>query len=359
MRNIVRIWALLLGASGLSVPVSLVYDSKGWWGSIPGDLTPTWVKPAQGAQPTQFWRLSAPLTVRAGISFKVSGKCGVNNSQSYLPYTYTEDNGTLHTFPPVKCGNVTGNTIYAIDGSGYSFRLDTAKVINKAGVSNYYYQDPQNQQLNLDVLEDTNGNRITRSDGSLGLASTITDTLGRAVNITFVLNSSTGKYELAYYDSNGNQQKIIMTKSPVAIHTNLCGDWNCGDGCNEYNGTWQMPTEIDLPNGMKYLIAYSNNAYGMPSSIQLPTGATISYTYGGTSGYNNACRTAGSAFDYDDSGPRVTSRTITNGSQVATWSYNYLCATQGGYSDQTVVTSPPTAISPNRRRHRSFVHTLH
>jgi hypothetical protein len=336
-----------LPGRGLPVQVSYVYDSKGWWGYIPGDLTPTYVKPApssMGGASTQLWRVSAPLEERSGVLAKIAGKCGTTGS--YLIYSFQESNGTTHSFPPVGCNNVSGNMIYAQDGSGYAYNLSTGKIITKAGVTNYY-QTFQNTQLNVDVLEDANGNQITRGDSSqLGLASTVTDTLGRSVSMTFVLNSSTGKYELPYYDSNGNQQKIVMTRSPVTIVTHLCGIWNFGDGCHEYTGTWQMPTEIDLPNGMKYLISYNQNSYGTPSSIQLPTGATITYSYGSST--PDTCGTPGTTFDYDDAGPRVTSRTITNGSQVATWNYSYVCGTSSSsaYNDQTVVTTPPTATSP-------------
>jgi RHS repeat-associated protein len=57
------------------------------------------------------------------------------------------------------------------------------------------------------------------------------------------------------------------------------------------------------------------------------------------------CKTAGEAgapFDVDAAGPRVTSRTISNGTQSSPWTYYYACGTNGANTvvDQTKVTSP-------------------
>src|SRR5437899_1482640 len=67
-----------LPGRGLPVQVSYVYDSKGWWGWTVGSDSPEWVKPAQdtlGGQPTQQWRISAPLIEKGGVLTKVLGKC--------------------------------------------------------------------------------------------------------------------------------------------------------------------------------------------------------------------------------------------------------------------------------------------
>jgi hypothetical protein len=150
-----------LPGRGMSVSVSYVYDSKGWWGYIPGD-SPTWVKPAQ-APTTQLWRVSAPLSA-GGMIAKAVGKCGMNLSQTIIGYTYQEPNGTSHPFPPVGCSNVTGDFIFAEDGSGYAYQLSTGTVISKAGQRLFYQNFPNNTQLNRNVLEDANGNQITRGD---------------------------------------------------------------------------------------------------------------------------------------------------------------------------------------------------
>jgi len=157
------------------------------------------------------------------------------------------------------------------DGSGYAFdEYDKTEyssnwaVFGKDGTR--FFQQSVTGGIQY-VLEDSNGNQITRfANTNTGiLDSTVVDTLGRRVAVALTYNSSTGKYELPYYDSSGNQRKIIITLGPVNIQTHLCG-FARYTTCTEYSSgstPWQMPTEIDLPNGMKYTIG-SYNAYGMP-----------------------------------------------------------------------------------------------
>src|SRR5437868_211631 len=80
-----------MSGRGLPVHVSYVYDSKGWAGYIPGDLTPTYIR--QG--PFMQWRVNAPLVINR-VTAKIVGKCGVNNSQSIFTYIFYEGNGTSH-----------------------------------------------------------------------------------------------------------------------------------------------------------------------------------------------------------------------------------------------------------------------
>lgn len=339
----VEIPLFTLAGRGLPLKVSYVYDTKGWWGDAdPINGSPTAIQPAK-APSAQAWLLSAPLGVGDGIYFDIVGHAQCNGSnQSYFSYRYVEQNGTSHPFPVFLGGCRGRDTIYANDGSGYAIQFGQTytKGIRKDGVSTYY--DGSSQY----VMEDTNGNKITRGN----TASSITDTLGRSIPIAFVLNPSSGKYELSYYDSSGTQQTIKMTPTPVSIHTSLCSEWNNGDGCNEYipsGGTWSLPQEIDLPDGTKYTMEY-NSGFGTLSSITLPTGATIGYTYGagGANGYKAKCVTSGNTFDLDDSGPRVTQRQVTIGTQVSTWNYKYVCGSPAGFpapttsTDQAVVTSP-------------------
>ena len=155
---------------------------------------------------------------------------------------------------------------------------------------------------------------MTRAVTSGVPASTITDTLGRSLNVGLVLNTGTGNYELKYYDSNGSQQVIQFTMTTVNVHTNLCYYQNTGsDGpCTEWIGSWQAPSVIQLPNLMTYNITYVQNSHGQISSIQLPTGATISYSWG-----DAQCHCS----DADDACLKLKSRAVD--SDVSTWNYTY------------------------------------
>jgi RHS repeat-associated protein len=321
-----------LPGRGLSVNVSYVYDSKGWQTVWKEDQVHT-VKPAvgvNGAPPTQQWRVNGPLATASGMVASVVGTCAIQNPPtSILSWTVAESDGTSHAFPPSggTCVTVNGNLRYAIDGSGYVYN---GNVIRPDGVNIHQTGSGGSTAW---VMEDPNGNKISRLIGSYN----VTDTMGRTVQVDLTLNSQTGKYELPYNDTSGTQQKIIVTKSPVTIQTHFCSA-----GCNEYSNTWQMPTEILLPNGMKYTIAYNQGSYGTPSSITLPTGAVISYTYGSTPEPCQLNGQPGQSFNFDNGGPRVTSRTVTVGSQVSTWNYAYECgtSTSSTWIDKAIVTSP-------------------
>src|SRR5436190_5562135 len=115
-----------LSGRGLSVPVSVVYDSKGWeeWTSNPSLDTPVYVRAriwdpqfqSGLAYHNMAWTLVGPLTTGAvpwridqgnGTGFagfglfskgQVTG-CPGNTSASRSTTTYREPNGTSHVFP--------------------------------------------------------------------------------------------------------------------------------------------------------------------------------------------------------------------------------------------------------------------
>jgi RHS repeat-associated protein len=335
-----------LPGRGLDVSVKLVYDSKGWYeytlNSIQG--TPVYVRPRgypnSGTTANNMaWQVTGPLSTPRGawngsstdpLTFigttgKLNNCVGGGRATLSTSY-YREPNGTLHYFPPYSspgnaCGYYAPSTfLLSNDGEGYMITINSSGapsgLYTKTG-TRFYQTFDSSGALNGLVMEDRNGNNITRSVSSNVPATSITDTLGRTLGEVPILNSSTGKYELKYYDSTGTQQTIQFTMTTVNIHTNLCAAQNTGsDGpCNESVGSWQAPSVVQLPNGMQYVITYVQNSDGQISSIQLPTGATISYAWN----------------SIDDAGPQVTSRTVTSGSQVSTWSY-----TPEGFGSTTV-----------------------
>jgi RHS repeat-associated protein len=332
-----------MGGRGLSVPVSLVYDSKGWCeyttNPIQGtevDVYPRDICPSGGAE-NMAWTLAAPLSNGLGDETTNQIFSCTAGRITTVKRVYREPNGTAHNFPQTAlpgnvCNFYSPQYGLALDGTGYTFQYNSSGpvYITKNGTRVFSTVDGQGK-INAWVMEDTNGNQITRAVSNGVGASTVTDTLGRSIGMVMTLNSGTGKYELKYYDSNGNQQTIQITMTTVNLHTGLCPYQHTGsDGpCVEYVGSWQAPSVIQLPNGMQYTITYVQSSHGQISSIQLPSGGTISYTWG-----NPTCHCP----DADDAGVKVKSRVVTSNGATATWSYAYTGGPTG--SGTTTVTDP-------------------
>jgi RHS repeat-associated protein len=321
-----------IGGRGLSVPVSLVYDNKGFYEYTTNPIqgTPVNVYPRTTTGSQSFpgmnltWTLTAPLSNGIGDETANSIYSCAAGKISVITPTYREPNGTAHSFPQIAApGNVCNfyapAYVPSLDGSGYTYEASSTGPVytSKNGTRIYSTVDGQGN-INAWVMEDTNGNQIIRAAPNRVAASTITDTLGRSFGIVPTLNSGTGKYELKYYDSNGSQQTIQITMTTVNVHTNLCRYQHTGsDGpCTEWVGSWQAPSVIQLPNGMQYTITYVQSSHGQISSIQLSTGGTISYTWGDPS-----CHCP----DADGAGVKAKSRTVTSNGATATWSYCYTC----------------------------------
>ena len=331
-----------IGGRGLSVPVSLVYDSKGFceYTTNPIQGTPINVYPRQicstsTAPPAQnmAWTLAAPLANGTGDGFATSTYSCTGGKISVVKHSYREPNGTAHDFPQMaSAGNVCNfyapSYAPALDGSGYMIQFNSAGPVYTAKNGTRIYSTLNSQGVvNAWIMEDTSGNQITRAVTNGVGASTVTDTLGRSLGIVPTLNSGTGKYELKYYDSTGTQQTIQITMTTVNVNTGLCYYQHTGsDGpCTEYVGSWQAPSVIQLPNGMQYTITYVQSSHGQISSIQLPTGGTISYTWG-----DPTCHCT----DADGAGVKVKSRAVTSNGATAIWSY--------AYNAGTIVTDPST-----------------
>jgi RHS repeat-associated protein len=327
---------------GLNTSVKYVYDSRGWIAKMDHiHHAPTTPGPHNNLQ----WAVVAPLS-RAGVKpsdvfaptvygvYAGYATCptGLDVYYTYINVTVYEPNGTSHymgqAIPSQKCypSGLTPNA-YAQDGSGFQVIYNWAN-FSGCGLSlqgcpiNAQVISPDGTQLfpvisggivTQYVLRDRNGNQITRAwTSGAGMADNLTDTLGRTLNVNPVLNTSTGNYELTYYDTSGTAQKIIITNSPVTINALItpanCDAFDPPCTTSAYVTTWQMPTQIlFLNSGVTYSITYNQNGFGTPSSITLPTGAVISYTYrpDPDTGENTL----------------VASRTVTSGGQTAIWNY--------------------------------------
>lgn len=342
---------------GLSVPVSLVYDSKGWYEYTTNPIlgTPVNVYPRTPPDQNMVWTVHAPLASgvvpwstlntlqAAGIGLTSSAKlnnCVGGGTANLYTVAFRELDGTSHAFPKFgapgnSCGYYAPAYALSADGNGISLNINfsspTPYSISTKNGTHFYETLNGSEAINGIVMEDANGNQITRAVASNVGANSVTDTLGRSFGIVPILNSSTGKYELKYYDANSNQQTIQITMTTVSMHTNLCQVQNTlSDGpCTEWTGSWQAPSVIQLPNGMQYTITYMQSAHGQISSIQLPTGGTISYTWGSVKNIS-----------LDDSGPKVTTRTVVANGQTSTWQYTYSGSCYYGHPCTVTVTDP-------------------
>jgi hypothetical protein len=149
-----------VGGRGLSVPVSFVYDTKGWaertTASANDGLITVYLRTNQLS-----WVFAAPLANGLGMHDSRSGPQGcLTPSGTVINITvannvYREPNGTAHPFPPVgppgnACGFYSPSSVLASDGSGYMLLLDPnpsfppLKVIAKDGTSLYWTHDAQN-----------------------------------------------------------------------------------------------------------------------------------------------------------------------------------------------------------------------
>ncbi len=304
---------------GLSVAYKLVYDNKGWYlknrCSHPGSCSDI---VSQETGNNMHWRLAGPFGYAITHKFATQ-TCDTISFLTYTNYVLREPDGTKHHFLPdpakpagstASCWGTLG-TMYADDGSGWILHMDPnneipLNAVRKDGTVVNLSYDPNNQWTADGILvQDSNGNQlIYPGDNATG---TGTDTLGRTL-----FNN-----EIKYYDSSGTLQTIQITYTNVSIQTSLC--WlSSADICTEYSGTWSMPYQIILPNGMTYTFTYAQGAYGEPTSVTLPTGGQISWAWGSPT---------------EDGGGRVVaSRTVTVGGQTSTWTYTHTQLWQTQYS---------------------------
>lgn len=327
---------------GKSFNLSLVYDSLTWQNNGVGTA---WTPVTDSAgNPIWGWKTTAPLgdILHSHTMTSISHRCSVDyydykTTETYSGYVYRDPAGTTHAFPAVFWREIidycTGSdtvtytlTGYASDGSGMYINianLDIPNVWTKSGIL-----------LNTNS-EDTNGNITTK----VVVNSTETDwkdTTG-LIAVRVIQNGSNTEYH--YLDSTGTDQYFILKRQLYSLKTAFA----CS-GITDYNlsGTLpqvSLPYELDLPNGQMYSFTYeptpnSSGFYtGRMKQVTLPTGGTIQYTYPATP--NNGINCA-------DSSVVNLSRTVSDGTNSATWNYvrNLAALT-------TTITTPQLSDTPN------------
>ncbi len=273
----------------LAVSERLVYDSRIWMFSPFGThgsyhWWPTNV--AGSASNAGGWRFvtgaevgslqQTYLGMQSNDCTDSRGNEGYDDFSNY-GFTWTDPNGTLHTFnatlsyedtscsttdpPPTFSGSGAAN-----DGSGYSLVQDQS--------GNFTVVDTNGTQVYPQII-DRYGNYLS-ADGNGNLV----DDTGRTPVIV-TQNGSTTYYDVlapnGTIQNNGNRVRYAVTTASVNVNT----DFRPFSQTDIY--PWTSPglltpvQSILLPDGSQYTFGYDLN--GELSNVTLPTGATITYGY--------------------------------------------------------------------------------
>jgi len=258
-----------------------------------------------------------------------SGQTDSSGNEVQVPfYNVVDADGNQHQMIETTSGNLE-----SLDASGIS--VDTNGVIIDAnGIR---------QPGTTVVLEDPNGNQITKASNSY------VDTLGRSVPdpaaalstaslsscpvLNFAYQALTSASSWTVPGPNGGSMTFTLCYASVYMRTKLCGSLT---NCQEYSGSKTMLQSIVLPNGKAWSFDYdaanpndsSSIAYGDLIEILFPTGGSISYSY------VTQADTCGSSYT-PPSRRSVATRSVNanDGTGAHTWNYSWA-------TGQSTVTDP-------------------
>lgn len=299
---------------GQTFQLPIVYNSLIW-------LSGTGWTPAVDANgnPTWGWKLDFPQGA-VGYTTTTSPRFKCYNPgpgwfwatrTEYKWFAYVDPGGTQHVFPndvwvDDQCWYTTTGTLTGSAGDASGYYLDTTSPTSPI-VTN-----PGGLKSPLGTMIDTNGNYITQTPN--GSETDYTDTVGR---VAAKVTTSLGSVQYKFLDGSGTNtyQTATLYLTSTSIKTNFA----CG--VLEYNGTANLPTELDIPTPggtvLKYLFAYEptpqNSGYytGRLQKVTLPNGGTYEYDYGTTNdGINCADGTTLSM-----------TRKVGDGTTTGTWQY--------------------------------------
>jgi RHS repeat-associated protein len=297
---------------GTDFDQTLTYDSSVWTPVISGSTMKWMPVSSVNLSPIPGWQGLLP----AGQSYitysvKYAGPNRITcNGTTYFQYEtwnyggfyYYDVNGFQHNFqhvgwtytdyfgqPYPGCGPALGfspsssqQSYLSTDSSGFTMNAIpsvntnvTAWIVDKNGTT---LKPPviSNPSVNSQTTTDSNGNQITSTNGSY------TDTFGQNVlNVTGTAPTST---TLSYIAPSGAVATYTVKYTSYTIQTKfLC------TSPSDYGPLAQnLVSEIDLPDGSKYLFDYEitpsdthtpHYRTGRISSITLPSDGTITYTY--------------------------------------------------------------------------------
>ena len=319
---------------GLPFNYTLTYNSAVWYPVASGSShvwTPVtnfgWTASGQGAA----GYLNATL---GGLTDCIENNRPVPFYWTYTNFIYHDIYGEAHSFPDsdiyivnTTCsGGVSGwgslNELSS-DGSGYTVMLSGSnESITAPSGSTFHVSGVRSFPAGTGTNVDANGNEITIGSG------TFTDTLGTTVLTTAGSGTPSSPVTFTYPAPSGGNATYTEKFTAFTVRTNF----GCS-GIGEYgaNGTTtaDLVSEIDLPDGSKYLFTYeptpgfSGDVTGRLASVTLPTGGTISYAYSG--GSNGIVCSDGST------------ATLTRTTPDGTWQYAH---SESGTAWTTTITDP-------------------
>jgi RHS repeat-associated protein len=276
-----------------------------------------------------------------------SGLCIAGSAIENANYIFTDPAGTAHPFNVAHfdtnaCNLQGASTGYATDGSGYYIDILTSNgpTVRSSAGDVFIFTSSQSLGtifLQNPVINDANGNHITTTVNSQTGETGFVDTLGQTVlEITKQFNNPNSSLSEADYDRlavDGTYQTIAVKYQVFNIKTNF-GCSGIAEFTSPSGGGEDLVTEIDFPNGQKYLFSYEptpgSTGYftGRIQQVTLPTGGTINYQYNGANGGINCT---------DGTGTGLT-RTVSDGVTNPVWVYSRVPGSQ--LAGITTVTAP-------------------
>jgi RHS repeat-associated protein len=329
-------------ARGQSFQYSLVNNSLLWTQTTVGSTTSWTPVTNAGGTPTWGWNFGPAVSSAGQLHFQVTShtcryidpNTGMQAFASYSIYSgfnYKDWLGSVHPFGVVftvasqnaqtYCGITNGpfpTGSYSSDDTGFS--------LNVTGPGAYSVLDPSGTKANAAPV-DTNGNFITQTVVS-STETDYTDTYGHLALKAFT-NTSNPNIQYEWQDSSGNYNSGATTTTMMVSSLSIKTNFNCS-GVSEYSGTANLPTEIDLPNGQKYLITYEstpgNSGYytGRVQRVTFPTGGYYEYDYPTTAGDGIVCGTGA---------VNSLTRVMNDGTNTSTWTFSSV-------SGPTTITAP-------------------
>src|SRR5579863_8155368 len=251
-------------ARGQSFQYNLANNSL-LWTQVTSGTTTTWTPVTDSSgNPTWGWNYGPAVSGAGQIYFQNSSHtCRYVDPNTglyvyavwwlYWKFSYEDWQGTVHpfgftyTYAPDPNANNCG--IYTTTGSGYS--TDNTGFYMYASKSSKYVLSPNGVNAGAAPV-DSNGNYVSQTVVN-STETDWTDTAGHLA-LKVITNTSNPNIQYEWQDPSGN----YTSASTVTVQrtlTNIKTNFAC-TGIGEYSGTANLPTEIDLPNGQKYLISY-------------------------------------------------------------------------------------------------------
>lgn len=213
----------------------------------------------------------------AGGDWNDAAYTGTNSTDCVDNYPYnavttSNRHGVLATYPSTYTGWPLYPPVTVVDQSGTTYQFSGGWGPGYSAISP---NSPAPGLAMAQTITDRNGNQISANGNSYK------DTLSRTVVSWTPLTNNPSQITVSGLPSN-----IVVRWSPAAI-----GGANYPMSGHRFSGTatCTVPTtgppignygitEIDLPNGQSYKLAY-NSTYGTISQIEFPDGGSVSYNW--------------------------------------------------------------------------------